>query len=111
MPIASERNYYNSNSVWLHIMFKYARLTNNSSFISFLLIYFCFNFIWLDGLESVENRVRPVVDVRDVAEALLLAYKKPEAEGRYICTSYVINVQSLVKMLKGLYPNYNYPKR
>ncbi|KAL6183884.1 hypothetical protein ACLB2K_045294 [Fragaria x ananassa] len=64
-----------------------------------------------DGLESVENRVRPFVDVRDVAEALLLAYKKPEAGGRYICTSYVINVQSLVKMLKGLYPNYNYPKR
>ncbi|PRQ19391.1 putative cinnamoyl-CoA reductase [Rosa chinensis] len=64
-----------------------------------------------DGLESVENRARPVVDVRDVAEALLLAYEEPEAEGRYICTSYVIKVQALVEMLKGLYPNYNYPKR
>lgn len=64
-----------------------------------------------DGLESVENHACPVVDVRDVAEALLLAYKEPEAEGSYICTSYVIKVQALVEKLKNLYPNYNYPKR
>lgn len=34
--------------------------------------------------EQLENRTRMVVDVRDVAEALLMVYEKPEAEGRYI---------------------------
>lgn len=48
------------------------------------------------GIESLENKARPVVDVRDVAEALLLAYEKPEAKGRYICTSYVLRMQDLV---------------
>ncbi|KAK4600350.1 hypothetical protein RGQ29_010129 [Quercus rubra] len=62
------------------------------------------------GIESLENKARPVVDVRDVAEALLLAYEKPEAKGRYICTSYVLRMQDLVNKLKSLYPNYNYPK-
>ncbi|KAF3962162.1 hypothetical protein CMV_013287 [Castanea mollissima] len=62
------------------------------------------------GIESLENKARPVVDVRDVAEALLLAYEKPEAKGRYICTSFVIRMQDLVNKLKSLYPNYNYPK-
>ena len=63
------------------------------------------------GIESLENKARPVVDVRDVAEASLLAYEKPEAKGRYICTSYVLRMQDLVNKLKSLYPNYNYPKR
>lgn len=52
-----------------------------------------------------------VVDVRDVAAALLIAYKKPEAEGRYICTSHSIWVDDLVDKLKNIYPNYNYPKQ
>ncbi|PIA25654.1 hypothetical protein AQUCO_10900005v1 [Aquilegia coerulea] len=33
-------------------------------------------------------------DVRDMAEALLLVYEKPEAEGRYICSSYRIMAKS-----------------
>ncbi|XP_022139393.1 cinnamoyl-CoA reductase 1 isoform X2 [Momordica charantia] len=37
-----------------------------------------------EGYESVENRVRTIVDVRDVGEALLLVYEKGEAEGRFI---------------------------
>ncbi|KAI6690692.1 hypothetical protein NL676_027520 [Syzygium grande] len=61
------------------------------------------------GQESVPNRVRNIVDVRDVAAAVLLAYEKPEAEGRYICTSYCIKTQVLVENLKSLYPNYTYP--
>lgn len=64
-----------------------------------------------EGLESVENKARPVVDVRDAAEALLLIYKKPEAEGRYICSSYVVRMKDLVDMLKSKFPNFNYPKR
>jgi nucleoside-diphosphate-sugar epimerase len=52
-----------------------------------------------------------IVDVRDVAEALILAYEKPEAEGRYICTAHTIKAKGLVDMLKGIYPHYNYPKK
>ncbi|KAJ9166981.1 hypothetical protein P3X46_021670 [Hevea brasiliensis] len=63
-----------------------------------------------EGYESVENKFRLVVDVRDVAEALLLAYEKPEAEGRYICKAHAVWTKDLVEKLRSIYPNYNYPK-
>lgn len=65
----------------------------------------------LDGPESVENKDRPIIDVRDLAEANLLVYERPEAQGRYICSSHSILVKELVERLKCMYPNYNYPKR
>ncbi|KAM5573980.1 hypothetical protein ABKV19_013482 [Rosa sericea] len=63
-----------------------------------------------EGKESLENRPRQMVDVRDLAEALLMAYEKPEAEGRYICKSHNVKNGDLVEKLRLLYPNYNYPK-
>ncbi|KAM5573983.1 cinnamoyl-CoA reductase 1-like [Rosa sericea] len=63
-----------------------------------------------EGKESLENRPRRIVDVRDLAEALLMAYEKPEAEGRYICMSHNVKNGVLVEKLRRLYPNYNYPK-
>ncbi|CAN7061710.1 hypothetical protein IGI04_016537 [Brassica rapa subsp. trilocularis] len=63
-----------------------------------------------EGFESRENQVRLIVDVRDVAQALLLVYEKPEAEGRYICTAHKAKEKDVVEKLKSLYPNYNYPK-
>ncbi|KAJ8762280.1 hypothetical protein K2173_007437 [Erythroxylum novogranatense] len=62
-----------------------------------------------EGYETLENKLRLVVDVRHVADSLLLVYEKPEAEGRYICTSYAIRAQDLVEKLRKIYPNYNYP--
>lgn len=64
-----------------------------------------------EGYEEQENRLLKIIDVRDVAEALLLAYEKPEADGRYICTAHMIKLQDLVEILKRIYPNYNYPKK
>ncbi|KAG6785531.1 hypothetical protein POTOM_007092 [Populus tomentosa] len=64
----------------------------------------------VEGYESLENKLRHLVDVRDVAEALLLVYEKPEAEGRYICTAHEIRTEDLVEKLRNIYPNYNYPK-
>ncbi|GMP44407.1 hypothetical protein CsSME_00013352 [Camellia sinensis var. sinensis] len=64
-----------------------------------------------EGYDEFKNNLRMIVDVRDVAEALLLAYEKPEAEGRYMCTAYMIKSQDLVKILRKNYPNYNYPKK
>ncbi|XP_034676959.1 cinnamoyl-CoA reductase 2-like isoform X4 [Vitis riparia] len=63
-----------------------------------------------EGYESLENKHRMIVDARDVAEALLLAYEQPEAEGRYICTAHMIKMQDLVENLRSIYPYYNYPK-
>ncbi|XAR61502.1 Cinnamoyl-CoA reductase [Bertholletia excelsa] len=63
-----------------------------------------------EGYDNLGNRLRPIVDVRDVAEALLLAYENPNAEGRYICTAHRIYTRDLVEILRGLYPDYNYPK-
>ncbi|RLN11318.1 cinnamoyl-CoA reductase 1-like [Panicum miliaceum] len=60
--------------------------------------------------DTVENRLRNIVDVRDVADALLLAYEKSEASGRYICSSPPIKVSDMINILKNLYPTYPYPK-
>ncbi|KAK1555772.1 hypothetical protein Q3G72_031111 [Acer saccharum] len=62
------------------------------------------------GYKSLENKLWLIVDVRDIAETLLLAYEKPEAEGRYICMAHAIRAQDLVDKLKSLYPNYSYPE-
>ncbi|VVA23178.1 PREDICTED: cinnamoyl-CoA reductase [Prunus dulcis] len=62
-----------------------------------------------EGYESLENKVRMIVDVRDVAQAVLVAYAKPEAEGRYICTGHHIKARDLVEELRSIYPDYNYP--
>lgn len=61
------------------------------------------------GIGKLENNTWMVVDVRDVAEALLLVYEKPEAKERYICSPHTIRVQDFVDKLKSMYPNYNHP--
>ncbi|XP_021811931.1 cinnamoyl-CoA reductase 2-like [Prunus avium] len=62
------------------------------------------------GLESLEYNYWTLVDVRDLAEALLLVYNKSEAGERYICTSHEIGAEEVVeKYLRPAYPNYNYP--
>ncbi|XP_020151332.1 cinnamoyl-CoA reductase 1 [Aegilops tauschii subsp. strangulata] len=60
--------------------------------------------------DTVENKIRNIVDVRDVADALLLAYENPEASGRYICSSKPVKVSDMISVLKTLYPMYTYPK-
>ncbi|CAD5320262.1 unnamed protein product [Arabidopsis thaliana] len=64
-----------------------------------------------EGYESRNNQERHLVDVRDVAQALLLVYEKAEAEGRYICIGHTVREQEVAEKLKSLYLNYNYPKR
>ncbi|KMT19208.1 hypothetical protein BVRB_1g013900 [Beta vulgaris subsp. vulgaris] len=63
-----------------------------------------------EGYESTENKLRMIVDVRDLTASLLMVFEKPEAEGRYICTSHLVRVKELVHKLRSIYPNYNYPK-
>ncbi|XP_077215789.1 cinnamoyl-CoA reductase 1-like [Tasmannia lanceolata] len=64
----------------------------------------------LKGVDTLKNSVHFVVDVRDVADSLLLAYEKPDAAGRYICTSHTIRLRDFVEKLRNMYHNYNYVK-
>ncbi|XP_047166868.1 cinnamoyl-CoA reductase 1-like isoform X4 [Vigna umbellata] len=63
----------------------------------------------LKGGDSFENKTRWIVDVRDLVDAILLVYEKPEAERRYICTAHTIKTRDLVEKLKSIYPSYKYP--
>lgn len=56
----------------------------------------------------MSNKLWHMVDVRDVANALLLVYEKAESSGRYICAPNSICTKDLVDLLKKMYPGYNY---
>ena len=60
------------------------------------------------GDRLVKMKLRHFVDVRDVADALLLVYESPEASGRYICNSHARLVSDVIKLLKSWYPTYQY---
>ncbi|KAM5573985.1 cinnamoyl-CoA reductase 1 [Rosa sericea] len=65
--------------------------------------------VFKGGFENVGYNYWTVVDARDLADALLLVYKKSEAGERYICTAHAIGVEEVVeKYLKISHPNYNY---
>lgn len=63
----------------------------------------------IEGDKTDEDIDLPIVDVRDSAKALLLAYENPEAEGRYLCSSHVLRTSALIELLKSLFPQYSYP--
>ncbi|ESQ27477.1 hypothetical protein EUTSA_v10018847mg [Eutrema salsugineum] len=62
------------------------------------------------GIKSLLSEKLYLVDVRDVADALLLVYENPGAKGRYICNSHSLYNTSLVEKLKNMYPNRNFPE-
>ncbi|KAI4374860.1 hypothetical protein MLD38_012804 [Melastoma candidum] len=64
----------------------------------------------MKGRDPAEHSGIAFVDVRDTAEAILLVYESPDAEGRYICSSYELRNQAIVEILKKRYPEYDYPK-
>ncbi|XP_072149352.1 cinnamoyl-CoA reductase 1 [Setaria viridis] len=63
---------------------------------------------FLTGYRLVKMKLRNFVDVRDVADALLLVYETQEASGRYICNSHPKHVSEVIKLLKSWYPAYRY---
>ncbi|XP_047327170.1 cinnamoyl-CoA reductase 1-like [Impatiens glandulifera] len=62
-------------------------------------------------VKGADNVIRMLVDVRDLAQALVIVYEKPESEGRYICTGHSIWAKDLVEMLKNIYPDSKYPEK
>nr|CAB3453809.1 unnamed protein product [Digitaria exilis] len=60
---------------------------------------------WITGgPDVISNKLWHIVDVRDVADALLLLYEKTESSGRYICSPNHIRTKDLVALLKKMYP-------
>ncbi|VAI19078.1 unnamed protein product [Triticum turgidum subsp. durum] len=60
------------------------------------------------GPDQVRDKLWHIVDVRDVAGALLLLYETPGAAGRHICAPHFITVRELLRLLKSMYPGYPY---
>ncbi|VAI19072.1 unnamed protein product [Triticum turgidum subsp. durum] len=58
------------------------------------------------GPDETRDKLWHIVDVRDVADALLLLYEAPEATGRHICAPHFITARELLGLLKNMYPGY-----
>lgn len=50
------------------------------------------------------------VHIDDVATAHILAYEKPEAEGRYIVSGITLDNDEMAEMLAKRYPTLDVPK-
>ena len=50
------------------------------------------------------------VHIDDVASAHILAYEDPKAKGRYICSSIVLEVNELAKILASRHPDLKIPQ-
>uniref|UniRef100_A0ACD6ABV3 Uncharacterized protein n=1 Tax=Avena sativa TaxID=4498 RepID=A0ACD6ABV3_AVESA len=60
------------------------------------------------GPDTMNNKFWPLVDVRDVADALLLLYNKAASSERYLCSLDQLDLKNLLQILKNMYPNYSY---
>ncbi|XP_052167448.1 cinnamoyl-CoA reductase 1-like [Oryza glaberrima] len=60
------------------------------------------------GPDTMNNKFLSMVDVRDVADALLLAYEEAGPSERYICALEQMDLKDLLSLMKTMYPNYNY---
>ncbi|KAI3449983.1 hypothetical protein Pfo_006648 [Paulownia fortunei] len=58
----------------------------------------------LNGSETFLNATYGFVNVKDVANAHILAFENPSANGRYIMVESVAHFSEIVKMLRELYP-------
>jgi nucleoside-diphosphate-sugar epimerase len=56
----------------------------------------------------MNNKFWPIVDVRDVADAFLLAYENAEPSSRYISSLDQMDIKDLLAIMKSMYPNYSY---
>uniref|UniRef100_A0A0D9WS91 NAD-dependent epimerase/dehydratase domain-containing protein n=1 Tax=Leersia perrieri TaxID=77586 RepID=A0A0D9WS91_9ORYZ len=65
----------------------------------------------LKGDHEVKLKLRNFVDVRDVADALLLVYETPGVSGRYICNSHTIRMSHIIDLLKSWYPGYKFAEK
>ncbi|XP_025883369.1 cinnamoyl-CoA reductase 1 [Oryza sativa Japonica Group] len=60
--------------------------------------------------ETAGNRLETLLDVRDVADAILLVYENSGGSERYICSSTPRKLSDIINTSKSLYPAFNYPQ-
>ncbi|CAA2958178.1 Hypothetical predicted protein [Olea europaea subsp. europaea] len=58
----------------------------------------------------MESSVNRFIDVRDVARAHILALENPSASGRYCLVGTLLSTSEIFKIIRKLYPHYNYPE-
>ncbi|MCB9641637.1 MAG: SDR family oxidoreductase [Myxococcales bacterium] len=67
--------------------------------------------VLLGKFPAIPNFSWGIVDVRDVAEAHVLALEKPHASGRYLCSNQALWLHEAVQSLSKNFPNIKLPKR
>ncbi|GMI65939.1 hypothetical protein like AT5G19440 [Hibiscus trionum] len=65
----------------------------------------------IGGAETFANATCRWVDVRDVANAHILAFESPSAHGRYCVAGKSVHTCELLKILRELYPDLSLPER
>ncbi|KAF6140739.1 hypothetical protein GIB67_035166 [Kingdonia uniflora] len=65
----------------------------------------------INGSQAFNNATLGWVNVKDVANAHILAFESPSASGRYCLVESVAHYSEVVKILQGLYPNLLLPKK
>ncbi|KAF3963724.1 hypothetical protein CMV_011916 [Castanea mollissima] len=65
----------------------------------------------VNGAERFPNITYGWVDVRDVANAHILAFESPSATGRYCLVGRVMHCYEVVKILPELFPDLNLPEK
>ncbi|KAK6119747.1 hypothetical protein DH2020_046507 [Rehmannia glutinosa] len=65
----------------------------------------------INGAETYPNAAYGWVHVNDVVNAHVLAYEKPEANGRYYIVERCAHPLDLINILRELYPNLKYPEK
>jgi bifunctional dihydroflavonol 4-reductase/flavanone 4-reductase len=51
------------------------------------------------------------IHLDDLCESHIFLFERPEAKGRYICSSHDTNIYELAEMLKNRYPEYDIPQK
>ncbi|KAL0459188.1 UNVERIFIED_CONTAM: Cinnamoyl-CoA reductase 1 [Sesamum latifolium] len=65
----------------------------------------------INGAKAYPNLTAGWVNVKDVANAHVLAYENPSANGRYCMVESVAHFSEVVKILHELYPNLQLPEK
>ncbi|KAG8388987.1 hypothetical protein BUALT_Bualt02G0182600 [Buddleja alternifolia] len=65
----------------------------------------------LNGAETYRNATFGFINVKDIANAHILGFENPSANGRYNMTESVAHLSDVVKILRELYPNLPLPDK
>ncbi|PRQ54799.1 putative cinnamyl-alcohol dehydrogenase [Rosa chinensis] len=65
----------------------------------------------INGAEKFPNTTYRFVDVRDVANAHILAFENPSASGRYCLVGSVTHCSEIVKILRHIFPALSLPEK